>query len=491
MLDIHKSFGGVLALQGARLVLEECGSVHALMGANGSGKSTMLNILSGQLRPDEGTIIFGGRPVEFGSPAAAVDNGIAMVSQESALAADLSIAENVLLGRRLVRGPLGLDWRATRERARVFLDQLGVDYDPSLIVRTLKPDQRQMVEIARALSTNAKILILDEPTSSLTEEETAHLFAVIRRLREQRVCVIYVSHRLAEVYAVADRATVLRDGVTVAEVELSDFTRADLVHAMVGETRPCAPRTVNSVGARTKLVLQARELRVPGYLHDIGLDLHEGEIVGLAGLVGSGRSELLETLYGLRVPASGSLSLLGRSVLFRKPRDAMNSSIGFVPPDRKTQGIILLGTVRDNLTLAATSKRWWLGNRRSARVTKEAAGVSALLRIKAALDDVAQTLSGGNQQKVVLGKWLVNAPRVLLLDEPTRGVDVMAKAEIHCYLRDLASEGVAMLVSSSEYDELCEVCDRILVLVRGRIVADLPREEATETKLAVLAGGAE
>ncbi len=490
MTGLHKWFGGVRALCNARMVLEKPGVVHALMGQNGSGKSTMLNILSGQLKPDEGTIALDGEQVTFHSPPAALAHGISMVSQETALAEDLSVAENVLLGHRLVRGSFGIDWAATRERARAVLEQVGVDYDPACTVRTLRPDQKQMIEIARALSTNVKILVLDEPTSSLNEEETRSLFAVIRRLKEQGVSVIYVSHRLPEVFEIADEMTVLRDGITVDEGPKERFTAGSLVEAMVGAEKEVVDRRAGKIDAGKPPVLEIRGLSAGGALENVDLDVREGEILGLAGLVGSGRRELLEVIYGLRRFETGTITLSGQALQKDGPRAAIKRGIGLVPADRKTEGVILPMPVRDNLTMPATYDRQRLRNPRSRKIGDAAAATAKLLSIKTELGAPVATLSGGNQQKVVLGKWLIRTPKLLLLDEPTRGVDVAAKAEIHRHLRDIAAQGVTMLVSSSEYDELNQVCDRIVVLFRGRVVAALPREEATEARLAALAGGA-
>ncbi len=491
MTGLHKWFGGVHALNDARMVLARPGVVHGLMGQNGSGKSTLLNILSGQISPDEGVITMRGAHVVFRSPPDALAKGISMVSQETALAEDLTVAENILLGRRLVRGHTGIDWGATRDRARVIMEQVGVDYDPGWVVRTLRPDQKQMVEIARALSTNVSILVLDEPTSSLTDEETKGLFAAIRRLKEQGVCVIYVSHRLPEVFEICDELTVLRDGVTVAEGPKDSFTPHSLVKAMVGAEKLMAPRVARVNEEEEAPVLEVCGLTAPGVLENVNLQLHAGEIVGLAGLVGSGRGELLEAIYGLRPYESGSILLSGAPFKNDEPRDAIKRGVGFVPPDRKTAGVILPMAVRDNLTMPATAEVFRMKDPKSGSVADDAAATSRLLSIKATLAAEVRTLSGGNQQKVVLGKWLIRPPKVLMLDEPTRGVDVAAKAEIHRYLREAASRGIAMLVSSSEYDELYEVCDRILVFFRGRVIAELPRQEATEARLAALAGGAE
>jgi len=489
MANLHKWFGGVHALDDAHMMIRTPGVVHALMGQNGSGKSTMLNVLSGQLRPDSGTIELDGREVSFRSPPDALAEGISMVSQETALADHLSIAENILLGRRLVRGYAGISWDASRAKASEILSRLGVDYDPDWAVSSLRPDQKQMVEIARALSTDVKILVLDEPTSSLTDEEVQWLFGAVRRLKERGVCVLYVSHRLPEVFEICDEVTVLRDGATVAEGPIADFSSTSLVDAMVGSARARSIRTggTGQIGAP---LLEVENLTVEGSLSDACLVLHTGEIVGLAGLEGSGRRELIEVVFGLRPRTSGSIRLGGNAYSAAKPRDAIKRGIGFVPPDRKSEGIILPMAVQDNLGLPATSERFRMLDPGRGLVASDSAEVARLLSIKAALDAPARTLSGGNQQKVVLGKWLVRPPRLLLLDEPTRGVDVAAKAEIHRELREAAERGIAMLVSSSEYDELLELCDRILVLFRGRVVGDLLPEEATEARVAALAGGA-
>jgi ABC-type sugar transport system ATPase subunit len=308
MTNLHKWFGGVHALNNAHMVIQKSGVVHALMGQNGSGKSTMLNVLSGQMRPDSGTIELSGREVAFRSPPDALAEGISMVSQETALAEHLSIAENILLGRRLVRGTTGIDWEASRTRASEILARLGVDYDPRWVVSALRPDQKQMVEIARALSTDVRILVLDEPTSSLTDEEVQWLFGAIRRLKERGVCVLYVSHRLPEIFAVCDEMTVLRDGMTVAQGPVSDFTPTSVVDAMVGSARARGVRTAGTVPTGPPL-LDIQNLSVAGALTNACLQVHEGEIVGLAGLEGSGRRELIEVVFGLRPRTAGSILL--------------------------------------------------------------------------------------------------------------------------------------------------------------------------------------
>ena len=491
---LHKRYGGVQALRGADLRITRAGSVHGLIGANGSGKSTLLGILSGQVRPDAGSITLDGAPVTLTTPLSALRHGIAMVSQETALAPALSIAENVFLGRRHTRRRVrGIDWAATNERAGELLAQLGVHEDPATPVGRLRPDRRQMVEIARAISLDARILILDEPTSSLNDAEVEALFAVVRRLRDRGVATIFVSHRLPELLALSDELTVLRDGRTVATGPIADFDAHQIVDAMVGRAGAWAerPRPVRTHRpAARPPALQVRGLSLPGSFEGLDLHVEEGEVVGLAGSVGAGRSDLLEVIFGVIAPDEGSMELEGRPYSPRGPRHAIRRGLGYLPPDRKHQGLVLRRSVAENLALVATRDRGRL--RRpggpSERAIVESA--TATMNIVAASPDVAvATLSGGNQQKVALGKWIAGGSRVLLLNEPTRGVDVAAKAEIHTLLRAAAGRGAALLVSSSEPQELLELCDRILVFGRGRIVASLTSAEATEETIAHHIGG--
>jgi ABC-type sugar transport system ATPase subunit len=485
---LHKRYGGVHALRGARLAVA-AGEVHALVGENGSGKSTLLKILTGQIQADAGTITVDGRPAGFRTPTDALRAGIATVTQETTLVQDLSVAENVFLGHRMVkRGPV-IDWRTTRGRALAALRRLGLEVDPSLPVRRLRPDQQQMVEIARALSIDARVLILDEPTSSLTDDEVASLFGLVRKLREHGVATIFVSHRLREVFDLVDRVTVLRDGRTVAEAPIEELDAARLIHLMVGraleDIEP--PVAQEREGAAA---LRVRGLTMPRGFADIDLEVAPGEIVGLAGLVGAGRSELLEALFGLHRPTAGAVEVGGERVAFKHPRQSIRNRVGFVPADRKLQGLVLDMSVRENLVMASTSR---LSRARPPAARRELPIVRSSfegMQIRAASARVpVATLSGGNQQKVVLGKWLATNPLVLMLDEPTRGVDVGAKSEIYRLLFDVAESGVGILVSSSENAELLTLCDRILVMFRGRIVADLSRDEATEARIARFAGG--
>ena len=485
---MHKRYGGVHALRGADLVVH-AGEVHALVGENGSGKSTLLRILSGQVQPDAGEITFDGGSRSFRNPADALSQGIATVTQETTLAPDLTIAENVFLGHRMIRRGGFIDWRTTRRRAAAALDRLGLDLDPALPVRRLRPDQQQMVEIARALSIDARILILDEPTSSLTDDEVEALFALVRRLRDEGVATIFVSHRLNEVFAIVDRLTILRDGRTVGAGPVAEFDRERTIHLMVGRAlEELVPPEESAVDEHA--CLRVRGLTLGGAYTEVDVDVRSGEIVGLAGLVGAGRSELLETLFGLHRPESGTVEVDGRPAAFDSPRAAIREGAAFVPADRKLQGLVLERSVHENLVMASTSR---LGRFRRPSRGREAELVTRAfdtLQIRAHSPHVpVSTLSGGNQQKIVLGKWLATSPRVLMLDEPTRGVDVGAKAEIYRLLFDAAERGIGILVSSSEIPELLTLCDRIVVMFRGRVAATLRRAEATEARIAFYAAG--
>ncbi|MFI1705013.1 sugar ABC transporter ATP-binding protein [Streptomyces griseoruber] len=499
MTAIHKSYGGVAAVRGADLRITGPGLVHTLMGQNGCGKSTMLGVLSGQIRPDAGTLRLHGTDVRFRGPLEAVRRGIAMVTQETALALDLTVAENILLGR-MARTARGVDWAASRRRAAAVLAQLGLDYDPRAVVRRLRPDQRQLVEIARALSLDPHLLILDEPTSTLTDDEVERLFAVVDGLRRRQVSVLFVSHRLDEVLHLSDELTVMRDGRTVSAGPAERYTTATLLADMVGETdlgagtlrpddrsgQPADADADPAPGAEP--LLSVRGLSFPGAFDGVDLDLRRGKVVGVAGLVGSGRGELLETIFGARPPGSGTMTLAGRPHRPAGPRSAIAAGIGYVPPDRRTQGVALGMAVGDNVTMVATHRHSRLRSVDRRTAVSLAKRLSGLMRLSVTLSRRVATLSGGNQQKVVLAKWLGAQPRVLLLDDPTRGVDVAAKAEIHAHLRRLASQGLALLVTSSEIPELITLCDEIVVLNRGRLVGRFAGE-ATESLVTAAAVG--
>jgi ABC-type sugar transport system ATPase subunit len=487
-VGVHKRYGGVRALRGVDFELRS-GAIVGLVGENGSGKSTLLRILSGQLAPDAGTVLLSGAQVHFGDAAQAMQAGIATVTQETTLVPSLSVTENIFLGPRKQRRWYGIDWRKTRARARAILDRLELDLDPDQPVAELRPDQQQMVEIARALSMNARVVILDEPTSSLSDDEVAALFEAVRALRGQGVATAFVSHRLSEVFDLVDDVTVLRDGSVVGSGPIDRYDRESLIGQMIG--RALEHLDLGRHGhVTTNPVLRVRDFSVPGRVEGVELAVERAEIVGLAGLVGAGRSGLLEGLFGMQPTAGGTVEIDGRPALCRDPVTAMRLGLGYVPADRKTLGLVQDMSVRENLLMAHTARTWRLRRPSAAgeqRIVDEA--ISHLGIVVDSPNAPVARLSGGNQQKVVLAKWLANKPKVLLLDEPTRGVDVGAKAEIYKLLNEIKETGVGILVSSSETPELRLLCDRILVMYRGRVAASFTRAEATEAQITRYAVG--
>jgi rhamnose transport system ATP-binding protein len=488
---IRKSYGGVHALRGVTLELRP-GEIHALVGANGSGKSTLLKVMAGQLAPDAGRLVLGGSEVRFADASEAIAAGIATVTQETTLVPDLSVTENIFLGHRKTRRWRGIDWGDTRARAREALARLGLErIDPDTAVRRLRPNEQQMVEIARALSMDARVVILDEPTSSLADDEVEALFSVVRTLTEHGVATVFVSHRMNEVYAIARHATILRDGEVVGSGPLADFDRSRLIGLMTGRELE-ELELDHSRHRAADPVLRVEGVSVHGRVHDASLEVGRGEIVGLAGLVGAGRSELLEALFGVAPASAGRVEVDGAELARLDPRRAMNHGIAYVPADRKTLGLVQDMTVRENMLMARTAGKARLARPR--RATEQRAvdeSVQAFGIVAHSQQAPVVRLSGGNQQKVVLAKWLGTSPKVLLLDEPTRGVDVGAKAEIYKLLNRAKEDGVAILVSSSETSELLLMCDRILVMHRGRLAAALARDEADEGRIARYAMGHE
>jgi ABC-type sugar transport system ATPase subunit len=485
---VHKRYGGVRALRGVDFRLAG-GEIHALVGENGSGKSTLLRILSGQLAPDSGLVLLGEKPVRFSDAAEAMQAGIATVTQETTLVASLSVAENIFLGPRKKRRWYGIDWRGTRMQAGAILKRLELQLDPDELVDQLRPDQQQMVEIARALSMDARVVILDEPTSSLSDDEVRALFESVRALRRQGVAIAFVSHRLNEVFELADRVTVLRDGSVVGSGPIGKYDRDTLIAEMTG-------RVLGNLDLgqhdhiSTNPVLRVRNLSVPGRVQDVALEVEKGEIVGLAGLVGAGRSALLEALFGMNARSTGTVEIDGNPARCRSPLRAMRHGLGYVPAERKTLGLVQDMTVRENLLMAHTAQTWRLRRPRASyeqRLVRDA--ITNLGIVAESTNAPVARLSGGNQQKVVLAKWLANRPKVLLLDEPTRGVDVGAKSEIYKLLDEIKESGVGILISSSETPELRLLCDRILVMYRGRITAAFDRDEATEARITHYAVG--
>jgi ribose transport system ATP-binding protein len=482
MRGIGKSFPGVRALSGVDLTVH-AGEVAALLGENGAGKSTLMNVLAGVHGDYEGVIEVAGEDVAIHSPKDAARHGIAMIHQELNLVPELSIADNIFLGRE-PRTPWGTrDRAATYTRTAELLAGLGLRLPPRRQVRHCRIAERQLIEVAKALSRNVRILVMDEPTSALADAEVRRLFEVIRDLTGRGVAVIYISHRLEELAEIADSVTVLRDGAYIGRRAMAGTTPAELIQMMVGRPlgdlfpRETAEHDEGDVRLRVAgLTLRAEAGR--SALHDVGLTVRAGEIVGLAGLMGAGRSEVLETLYGAHRPAAGRIELDGRPYRPRSPRHAIRRGLALVAEDRKAQSLVLGNTVAFNASLAALGRytRVFVDRRRE-RVA--VAGQLNDLRVKTpGLNATVRNLSGGNQQKVVLAKCLLTEPALLLMDEPTRGIDVGAKAEIHALMSRLAAAGTALLVVSSELPELIAMCDRILVLCEGRVTGEFHRDPA-------------
>ena len=475
---IEKSFPGVRALSGVSFDVRP-GEVHALLGENGAGKSTLIKIVSGVYQPDVGSILVNGKQVHFSMPDDARRAGVATIYQELLLFPELSVAENIFLGHAPLAGAGRIDWRAMRAEAARLLDSLEIDdLSPDQIVGALTVGNRQRVEILRALSHDARILIMDEPTAALTEADVTRLFDVVRRLKRRGVGIVYISHRLDEIFAIADRVTVLRDGAYVGSRDVADTNVAELVTMMVGRRlESLFPKTVAPIGAP---VLEARDLVRRPLTKGVSLTVCAGEIVGLAGLVGSGRSELAQTLFGMTPSESGEIRLNGERVRIDSPERARAKGVAYVPEDRGTQGLVRGMSVLHNFSLAALgslSRAGFIDRAAERRMAQR--GVARFSVKTSSVDEIAGRLSGGNQQKIVLGKWLANNPKLLILDEPTRGIDVGAKAEIHRLMSQLAAEGVAILMISSELPEVLGMSDRVLVMREGRLVAEFDRAEAT------------
>jgi ribose transport system ATP-binding protein len=488
MSGIRKAYPGVVALDGVDLELRG-GEVHVLLGENGAGKSTLVNVLGGATGKDAGRIVLGGGEVEIAGPRHARDLGIAVIHQELRLVPALSAAENIFLGREPRILPGIVDRRAMLERARVLLARLGADFDPSTPVDALRVAERQLVEIAKALSLDARILVMDEPTSALTERETRTLFAVIRALTARGVAIVYISHRLDEIFAIGDRVTVLRDGRHVATHAVRGADRRELVRLMAD--REVDERLPKPAVARGAELLRIEGLRRAGVLHDVALAVHAGEIVGIAGLLGSGRTELARAVFGLDRIDAGRIFLRGRPLRIRSPRQAIRAGIGFVTEDRKGDGLVLGLSVRDNIALPVLRSLSRLGVVRAGDERALAGRYVRDLRIRTTgAEQLVLELSGGNQQKVVLAKWLAARVDVLFLDEPTRGIDVGAKQEIYRLIGRLAEEGVGVVLISSELPEIVGLADRVLVMRGGRIAGEFARAEATQERLLACAVGA-
>ena len=487
MRGIGKRFAGIPALSRADFAVGQ-GEVHALIGQNGAGKSTLIKILTGYYTKDAGEILFDGRPFTATSPHDAQVNGISTIYQEINLVGYRSVTENICLGRPFRKWGL-LDWRAMHGEARRLLDRFHIDIDVHQPLENFSTAVQQMVAIARAVGFQAKLVIMDEPTSSLHEREVEALFGVIRQLRAEGISVVFVSHKLDELYAVCDRVTILRDGSTVREAALRDIGKLELVAAMLGRDVSTVKRKgATAFGARKdaphEQLLKAEGLKSAPHVHDVSFAVGKGEIVGLAGLLGSGRSETVRLVFGAETAAKGGLTLDNRPFRPRAPSDAIKAGIGFCTEDRKVEGIVPDLSVRENLTLALLPHLTRAGIVDTAEQTRIVTDFVTRLGIKcASVEQPVRQLSGGNQQKVLLARWLCMDPKLLILDEPTRGIDVGAKAEIQSLIAGLADKGLAVLMVSSEIEEIAEGADRAYVLRDGVTVVELKGESLDEPHL--------
>ena len=487
LTGIAKHFGGVQALRGVdfRLFPSE---VHALVGENGAGKSTLVKILAGIHRPDAGVVKVGGEVIELRSPTQAQNLGIAVVQQEPMLFPDLDVAENVFMGRH-PRDRFGrVDWKRMYSEVDHLFASLDVSLSSHTPVQGLSVAEQQLVEIAKALSLQARVLVLDEPTAALSPHEVDELFAIVEQLRERDVAVLFVSHRLEEVFKIADRLTVFRDGTHIITAPINEMNTEEIIKYMVGrELSNLFPKSEAEIG---EVVLEVRHLTRPGVFADVSFQLRRGEILGFSGLVGAGRTEVARVLFGIDRAESGEVWLKGKKVGIRSPQQAMHYGIAYVPEDRHQQGLVMNFSIAANVTLAILHQVSRLGLLDTRREQQIAGDYASQLRIRASgVEQLVNALSGGNQQKVVLSKWLATNPSVLILDEPTRGIDVGAKAEVHRIISDLAARGLAIILISSELPEVLAMADRVIVLHEGRVTGTFPRSEATQERVMFAATG--
>jgi rhamnose transport system ATP-binding protein len=486
--DITKRFGDVEVLHHVSLSLYT-GEVHALVGENGAGKSTLVKILAGVYAPDDGTILLSGEPVTLHDPAQAQRLGFAVIHQQPSLFPDLDVAENIYMGRQ----PLGrfgrVDWGLMYRDVNALLQRLDAHFDARTPVRSLSIADQQLIEIAKALSMQTRLLVMDEPTAALSAREVEDLFAIVRQLRAQGVAILFISHRFEEIFDIADRVTVLRDGAHILARPVAELTQAETVSAMVGrEMSALFPKQDAVIGP---VVLEVRGLTRPGEFRDVSFQVCQGEILGFAGLVGAGRTELARAIFGITQPESGKILLDGHEVSFSSPTEAMRHHIAYVPEDRYQHGLVREFSIATNVTLPIwQSISSFLGAVDQRRERAIATDYFNRLQIHATgIQQLAQSLSGGNQQKVVIAKWLATNPRVLILDEPTRGVDIGAKAEVHRLISQLATEGMAIIMISSELPEVLAMSDRILVMHEGHVTGEFDRGGASQERVMFAAMG--
>jgi len=482
MKGIKKYFYGVKALDGVDFKIRT-GEVHALIGENGAGKSTLVKILTGVYQPTAGTIILNDKPVQFPSPQISQKFGISAIHQEATMFPDLSVMENIFMGHHIRNKSNNLlSWREMKDKTQSLLDKLELDIHPDTKVRNLSVAQRHMVEIAKALSLDAKVVIMDEPTSALTLKEVEYLYKIIRKLKSEGKAIIFISHKFEEVFEIADYFTVLRDGKYIGEGTIADITLDKVVQMVIG--RSLGQMYPKFEAEKGNIILKVENLTKIGVFKNISFDLHKGEILGFFGLVGAGRSEVMQTIFGINTKTSGDVFINGEKVNITNPSNAMNHGLAYLPEDRQIQGAILAMNIRENITLPIidrTSRHIFLDRNREFEITDE---YGKNIEIKASgWEQLVEDLSGGNQQKVVLAKWIATKPRILLMDEPTKGIDVATKATVHNFISELAKKGIAIILISSELPEILGMSNNVIVMHEGVITAKFTREEANSEKI--------
>ena len=489
MKGMKKYFYGVKALDGVDFKIRN-GEVHALIGENGAGKSTLVKILAGVHQPTAGTIIFNDKPVQFPSPQVSQQAGISAIHQEATMFLELSIAENIFMGHHIRNKSNGLlSWKEMKSKTQKLLDKIELDIHPDTKVKNLSIAQRHMVEVAKALSLNAKIVIMDEPTSALTLKEVEYLYKIIKKLKSEGKAIIFISHKFEEVFEIADYFTVLRDGKYIGEGRMADITVDKIVQMVIGRSlEQMYPKLEAEHG---DIILKVENLTRIGLFKNMSFELHKGEILGFFGLVGAGRSEVMQTIFGIDSKTSGDVFINGEKVNIANPSDAMNHSLAYLPEDRQIQGTILAMNIRENITLPIIdriSRHIFLDRNREFEITDE---YGKHIEIRASgWEQLVEDLSGGNQQKVVLAKWIATKPRILIMDEPTKGIDVATKATVHNFISELAKQGIAVILISSELPEILGMSNNIIVMHEGVVTAKFTREEANSEKIIKAATGA-
>jgi inositol transport system ATP-binding protein len=487
VVDVRKEFPGVVALDNVQLKIRP-GSVHALMGENGAGKSTLMKIIAGIYQPDRGEVRLHGEPIKMETPLAAQEAGIAMIHQELLLMNQMTVAENIWIRREPKNGFGLVDHGEMKRMTQELFDRLNIKLDPDSEISELSVANRQMVEIAKAVSFNSDVLIMDEPTSAITESEVAHLFEIIRDLRKRGIGIVYITHKMNELFEIADEFSVFRDGQYIGTHASSDVTRDDIIRMMVGrDITQMFPKEEVEIG---DAVLSVKNLTLDGVFHDVSFDVHAGEILGFAGLVGSGRSNVAEAIFGVTPADSGTISINGDVVRISSPHDAILLGMALLTEDRKETGCFLPLDIQENIQSAVLHENYVKGGGfvDEAQLAKESEEICKKLRVKTPnMSETIENLSGGNQQKVLIGRWLLTHPRILILDEPTRGIDVGAKSEIHSLITQLAHKGVAVIMISSELPEVLGMSDRVLVMHEGHVTGIVDRKDADQVTIMNLA----